>query len=227
MQSISNRGAYEQTEGGTKKTRGAQGDTLQMVEEGPHQISAKEFEVTFDGNNDPMNPKCMSTARKWLVVSLLSTSSTCVTCASSLYTSTYAQIEREFNCGRIVATLGLSIFVMGLGKLSSSRCGSVTKRYRTNARYRAQRPTAIKSLEYDGWFGCLTIALHSSSYQLSDNYFTLDNTIDTKTSVSSCWALSEIVLLTQLRIGIGPMLLAPVSLPNTQKYPFANNKVQP
>ena len=37
------------------------------------------------------------------------------TCASSLYTSTYAQIMVEFHCSRIVATLGLSLFVIGLG----------------------------------------------------------------------------------------------------------------
>lgn len=37
------------------------------------------------------------------------------TCASAMYTSTYAQLEEEFHCSRIVATLGLSLFVIGLG----------------------------------------------------------------------------------------------------------------
>lgn len=37
------------------------------------------------------------------------------TCASSLYTSTYDQIIPYFHCSREVATLGLSLFVMGLG----------------------------------------------------------------------------------------------------------------
>ena len=37
------------------------------------------------------------------------------TCTSSLYTSTYDQITKEFHCSEIVATLGLSLFVMGLG----------------------------------------------------------------------------------------------------------------
>lgn len=74
-----------------------------------------DFEVSWNGDQDPMNPKCMSKPRKWLIVLILSTSSTCVTCASSLYTSTYAQLEEEFHCSRIVVTLGLSIFVAGLG----------------------------------------------------------------------------------------------------------------
>ncbi|KAL8820754.1 MAG: hypothetical protein Q9191_007452, partial [Dirinaria sp. TL-2023a] len=90
-------------------------DSLKYQGRSQHETSEKAFEVAFDGIDDPMNPKCMHKARKWLIVSIASMSSTCVTCASSLYTSTYAQIQPEFNCGRIVATLGLSIFVVGLG----------------------------------------------------------------------------------------------------------------
>lgn len=73
------------------------------------------FEVSWDGPSDPANPRSMSTARKWLIVLIVSSTSSCVACTSSLYTSTYAQIEAEFGCSRIVATLGLSLFVLGLG----------------------------------------------------------------------------------------------------------------
>lgn len=90
-------------------------DGLNPETGGQHQNLEKDFEVTFDGDHDPMDPKSIHKARKWLIVSIASMSSTCVTCASSLYTSTYAQIEPEFGCGRIVATLGLSLFVVGLG----------------------------------------------------------------------------------------------------------------
>ena len=38
------------------------------------------------------------------------------TCASSLYTATYAQLTEEFHVSQIVATLGLSLFVIGLGE---------------------------------------------------------------------------------------------------------------
>lgn len=75
----------------------------------------KEFEVAWDGDDDPLNPRSRSLARKWLVVLIVSASSLCVTCTSALYTSTYAQLERDFGCSREVATLGLSLFVMGLG----------------------------------------------------------------------------------------------------------------
>ncbi|KAF7858804.1 hypothetical protein EAF04_008847 [Stromatinia cepivora] len=74
------------------------------------------FEVRFDrGDSDPMCPRSMAHGRKWLVVIIVSASSFCVTCASSMYTSTYAQLEKEFNCSREVATLGLSMFILGLG----------------------------------------------------------------------------------------------------------------
>ena len=75
----------------------------------------KAYEVSWDGDHDPLSPKSMSKARKWLIVAIASTSSTCVTCASSLYTSTYAQLHRDFHCSEIMATLGLSLFVIGLG----------------------------------------------------------------------------------------------------------------
>lgn len=75
----------------------------------------KEFEVQWDGDQDPMNPRNMSNGRKWIVVAIVSAGSTCVTCTSSMYTSTYGQITQEFRVSRVVATLGLSLFVMGLG----------------------------------------------------------------------------------------------------------------
>lgn len=79
------------------------------------QTPEKKFEVQWDGDLDPMNPRCMSKARKWTIVMIVSAGSTCVTCTSSMYTSTYQQITTEFHVSRVVATLGLSLFVMGLG----------------------------------------------------------------------------------------------------------------
>lgn len=75
----------------------------------------KQFEVQWDGEHDPMNPRCMSKGRKWIIVLIVSAGSTCVTCTSSMYTLTYDQLTTEFHVSRVVATLGLSLFVMGLG----------------------------------------------------------------------------------------------------------------
>ena len=73
------------------------------------------FQVSFDGDDDPTSPLTFSTARKWLLVLIVSSTSFCVTCTSSVYTMTYAQLTAEFGCSEIVATLGLSLFVIGLG----------------------------------------------------------------------------------------------------------------
>ncbi|KAL2817417.1 MFS transporter [Aspergillus granulosus] len=92
-----------------------------------------EFVVGWE-NNDPMNPRLFKTARKWLITIILSLGSLCVyvflsgrmgygtdlsralrTCTSSMYTVTYDQLTEEFGCSRLVATLGLSFFIWGLG----------------------------------------------------------------------------------------------------------------
>lgn len=74
-----------------------------------------KYEVGWDGDNDPLSPQNMHAARKWLITWIMALCSMCVTCTSSLYTMTYDQLDREFGSPRIVATLGLSLFVFGLG----------------------------------------------------------------------------------------------------------------
>lgn len=74
-----------------------------------------DYEVRWDGDSDPLNPRNFGKAKKWLIVLVVSAGSTCVTCTSSMYTSTYEQITEEFDISRVVATLGLSLFVIGLG----------------------------------------------------------------------------------------------------------------
>jgi hypothetical protein len=74
-----------------------------------------EYEVSFEGLHDPLNPRGFGKAKKWAIVLICSATSLCVTCTSSLYVMTYSQITKEFNVSNIVATLGLSLFVVGLG----------------------------------------------------------------------------------------------------------------
>ena len=75
----------------------------------------KHFIVSWDGDDDPMNPKNKPVWRKWLVVITLALGSYCVTNTSSLYTTTYSGMNAEFGTSRFIATLGLSTFVFGLG----------------------------------------------------------------------------------------------------------------
>ncbi|EXJ93232.1 hypothetical protein A1O3_01789 [Capronia epimyces CBS 606.96] len=102
-------------------------------ENGPQAVdvqgsATKASEVGWDGPDDPMNPKNMGTGKKWLVVITLAFGSLCVTCTSSLYTTTYAKMDAEFGNSRIVATLGLSLFVFGLG-LSPMILGPLSEFY--------------------------------------------------------------------------------------------------
>ncbi|KAF4467304.1 major facilitator superfamily transporter [Fusarium albosuccineum] len=73
------------------------------------------FEVGWEnGDQDPLCPRSFNKLRKWIIVFIVSLASFCVTAASSIYTSTYAQMEAEFGNSRIVSTLGLSFFVLGI-----------------------------------------------------------------------------------------------------------------
>lgn len=95
---------------GCDDTEGDEADETQQEEE------KDPFEVGWeDGENDPLNPRSKKKIMKWLIVIICSFSSFCVTCTSSIYTSTYAQLQRDLGSSTIVSTLGLSLFVIGLG----------------------------------------------------------------------------------------------------------------
>ncbi|CAN8098192.1 unnamed protein product [Discula destructiva] len=95
-------------QGATKKLGGGAGAAGGRTPSDP-------FEVYFEqGNADPWCPRSLPTPRKWLILVLATTGSFCVTCASSIYTSSYTQMDAELRCSHIVATLGLSMFVLGL-----------------------------------------------------------------------------------------------------------------
>ncbi|KAJ5597202.1 hypothetical protein N7537_007286 [Penicillium hordei] len=69
----------------------------------------------WDGPDDPKNPKNFALWRKWVMVFTVSFSSLCVTCTSALYSSIYGQITVQFHISELVATVGLSLFIFGMG----------------------------------------------------------------------------------------------------------------
>ncbi|CAH0055267.1 unnamed protein product [Clonostachys solani] len=60
------------------------------------------------------DPQNMSRTKKWAITCVLSHASLCVTCFSSIYTTTYEKMEAELGNDRILSVLGLSTFVLGL-----------------------------------------------------------------------------------------------------------------
>ncbi|KAI9666081.1 MAG: hypothetical protein M1821_004016 [Bathelium mastoideum] len=89
-------------------------DQTQTTSTPPNANRDKRFEVKFEGDDDPLNPKSKSKIQKWIITLIVSSCSFCVTCASTLYTSTYDQLEYRFGTTREIATLGLTTFVLGL-----------------------------------------------------------------------------------------------------------------
>ncbi|RYP12107.1 hypothetical protein DL765_007476 [Monosporascus sp. GIB2] len=78
------------------------------------ELEKDAFEVSWDGDDDPMCPRSLPLFRKWTMVVIVGMGSFCVTAASSIYTATYAQMNPEFGISGIVGTLGLSTFVLGI-----------------------------------------------------------------------------------------------------------------
>lgn len=83
-------------------------DTVPMPDE------KDPYEVTWDGDLDPSNPRNMPKWKKWTIIAITSFGSFCVTNASAVYTATYIQMNEEFGSSRLVATIGLSTFVLGI-----------------------------------------------------------------------------------------------------------------
>ncbi|KAK5995170.1 Ascochitine biosynthesis cluster MFS transporter [Cladobotryum mycophilum] len=61
------------------------------------------------------NPRNFPSWQKWVMVSIVSCSSLCVTCTSALYSSTYNQITVQFHASELAVTVGLSLFIFGMG----------------------------------------------------------------------------------------------------------------
>ncbi|KAH7556579.1 benomyl methotrexate resistance protein [Bipolaris maydis] len=66
-------------------------------------VAEQPYLVSWDGDADPENPRSMGKLRRWAIVVICSTSSLCV------------QLKPDFGASRLVSTLGLSLFVAGLG----------------------------------------------------------------------------------------------------------------
>jgi MFS family permease len=91
------------------------GNATGQVYEGTGDGDPAEPLVVFWNEDDHENPHSMNNTRKWSIVSLVASTTLCYTCTSSLYTSTYNQITIKFDCSELIATLGLSLFIGGLG----------------------------------------------------------------------------------------------------------------
>ncbi|GAA6032025.1 hypothetical protein JCM8097_003393 [Rhodosporidiobolus ruineniae] len=71
--------------------------------------------VRMRGPDDPDSPLNMSTLRKWIITGVITSASFSITSCSSMIAFTYPGVERDFHVSQEVATLGISLFVLGMG----------------------------------------------------------------------------------------------------------------
>jgi MFS family permease len=90
------------------------------------------FEVHLEPHEDP---QMLPPWRKWLAISVISISSFCVTSLSSVAAMTEVPVAREFHVSKLVATLGVSLFVEGLG-VGPLVVGPLSEVYGRNLIYR-------------------------------------------------------------------------------------------
>ncbi|EXJ89070.1 hypothetical protein A1O3_02134 [Capronia epimyces CBS 606.96] len=79
------------------------------------EVKKDAFLVTWDGEDDPKNPKNFSTFAKCLIPIQVGLLTFTVTAASSVYSGGMEGVMEEFHCSNSAAALGLSLFVVGYG----------------------------------------------------------------------------------------------------------------
>ncbi|GAA6006686.1 hypothetical protein JCM10207_005020 [Rhodosporidiobolus poonsookiae] len=106
---LSGVGEEKASSGGTSKEEAHERDSDGVMLENGVPI------VRLTGPDDPVSPLNMAKGRRWLIVILITSCSFCITCCSSMIPFTYPQVEAEFHISQEVATLGLSLYVLGMG----------------------------------------------------------------------------------------------------------------
>ncbi|OXG89850.1 hypothetical protein C346_02136 [Cryptococcus neoformans D17-1] len=73
-----------------------------------------QWVVKWDGVDDPQCPLNTALLKKWTVTTVVSVSAAYLTACSSLASFTYPAMEAEFGVSRLVCTLSVSLFVLGM-----------------------------------------------------------------------------------------------------------------
>lgn len=88
--------------------------SLETPSGGRSSVSIKEKQVEFEEELRD-NPLSWPEWKKWSILLIVSACSLAVTCTSSVVTTAYSGLEKDFGISHEVAILGLSLFVAGLG----------------------------------------------------------------------------------------------------------------
>ena len=77
-----------------------------------HKIHYDNDLVEFDSPEDTENPKNFSTRRKWAITASMGWMTFVVTFASSIFSVAIEPVSKEYDISRVVATLGVSLFLL-------------------------------------------------------------------------------------------------------------------
>ncbi|KAJ8102607.1 major facilitator superfamily domain-containing protein [Lipomyces tetrasporus] len=86
----------------------------QELQRGMSRVDSKNPDVVgWDGPNDPANPFNWPNRKKWRITLIVALVTFCVAFASSVFTAGISSIAEEFHISSTVATLGLTLYVVG------------------------------------------------------------------------------------------------------------------
>lgn len=141
----------EESEGSSHTEERDMRDSASNIEEGSGLEKDDElrFEVAFDGNGDDKEDmRNISKVRKWVIAIIISLTSFCVTCISAAWSMASENIIEHFGISHEVSTLGISLYVFGLG-LGGIFLSPISE-------YHGRKITYIISLSFSFAFQCVT-----------------------------------------------------------------------
>ncbi|KAE8394472.1 major facilitator superfamily domain-containing protein [Aspergillus alliaceus] len=113
-----------------------------------NRLEHDQYDVSFDGDQDPMCPRNLPLTRKWILTLIVCSGSLRMTCTSLIYTSSYTQTNADFGTSSLISTLGLSSFLSGLCTFLSVAGGTVGDIFSRN---KIQTPmTSVSSAPFIG-----------------------------------------------------------------------------
>lgn len=97
--------------------KGSQSDSVRKEDQTLHDRELKNdpFLVDWTGPDDPENPQNWSNARKYFIMFQIMLLTSVTYMGSSMYTPGEEGIREEFKVGHVVATLNMSLYVLGYG----------------------------------------------------------------------------------------------------------------
>ena len=108
---ISNHDRQEKSQGDSSSSQDPEKTTPVAQDSGEEYVYPNDV-VAFDSPDDPENPKNFTKRKKWAITISMGWMTFVVTFASSIFSTGIDAVSKEYHIGRVVATLGVSLFLL-------------------------------------------------------------------------------------------------------------------